>query len=256
MTSPPAIIDEFTLLCERCGYVVEGLPTEEVCPECAKPIAESLPQRRQLRPSFWRTLTSPRATLHEIGFEWVDQVPLGPSCGKMTMVFGITALAAIFLSAGIIDVDETAGSLPFVIGLAPIPLIVVFALCYGISQTHVALLIGFSRLQRTRINRRIARCICTAGSAGLFVFAFGTGLGFGASASGLILTLGTFYDEAVIYGKPVPALRAMDALFWAGCLIGAAGLLFFETFVWLGLHCLKYANRTRTHKLPASGAES
>jgi hypothetical protein len=34
--------NEHTLLCERCGYVIEGLDTEGKCPECGKPIAESL----------------------------------------------------------------------------------------------------------------------------------------------------------------------------------------------------------------------
>lgn len=35
-----------TLLCEQCGYVVEGLDERGACPECGKPIAESVPERR------------------------------------------------------------------------------------------------------------------------------------------------------------------------------------------------------------------
>lgn len=34
--------DEYTLLCEKCGYVIEGLDTDGNCPECGKPIAESI----------------------------------------------------------------------------------------------------------------------------------------------------------------------------------------------------------------------
>ena len=26
--------DEYTLLCEKCGYVIEGLEDSKVCPEC------------------------------------------------------------------------------------------------------------------------------------------------------------------------------------------------------------------------------
>jgi hypothetical protein len=37
---------ETDLLCEACGYVLNGLPRESNCPECGKPIAESAASRR------------------------------------------------------------------------------------------------------------------------------------------------------------------------------------------------------------------
>src|SRR5213075_1044888 len=39
----PAIPEETALLCEKCGYMLNGIPTDSLCPECASPIAESLP---------------------------------------------------------------------------------------------------------------------------------------------------------------------------------------------------------------------
>jgi hypothetical protein len=45
------IPEEAQLLCEGCGYIVSGLPTDSRCPECAKPIAESLPELR-VRPAW------------------------------------------------------------------------------------------------------------------------------------------------------------------------------------------------------------
>jgi hypothetical protein len=42
-------ITEATLLCERCGYVLEGLDERGACPECGQPIAESLPSRRTFK---------------------------------------------------------------------------------------------------------------------------------------------------------------------------------------------------------------
>lgn len=55
--------DESVLLCEGCGYVVSGLPIGGNCPECGKPIAESVGTQRQITEyeqnpgwrSFWQT---------------------------------------------------------------------------------------------------------------------------------------------------------------------------------------------------------
>ncbi|HEX4796635.1 MAG TPA: hypothetical protein VH370_22780 [Humisphaera sp.] len=44
LTSIPA---ESDLLCEGCGYTLNGLPEGALCPECAKPTAESAPNLRQ-----------------------------------------------------------------------------------------------------------------------------------------------------------------------------------------------------------------
>jgi hypothetical protein len=44
------IPDENALLCEGCGYILSGLPAGSRCPECAKPMAESLPETRGLPP--------------------------------------------------------------------------------------------------------------------------------------------------------------------------------------------------------------
>jgi hypothetical protein len=63
--------DEYTLLCEKCGYVIEGLDPSGNCPKCGKPIVESLPERRVGTPwqqspgvgslvrTWWMTLRHP-----------------------------------------------------------------------------------------------------------------------------------------------------------------------------------------------------
>ncbi len=53
----PAVPEESALLCEKCGYIVNGIPADSLCPECASPIAESLPQARQ--PSLWERSARP-----------------------------------------------------------------------------------------------------------------------------------------------------------------------------------------------------
>lgn len=46
MTVPP--VKQFDLLCENCGYVLSGLDRDGACPECGRPIAQSLPSARTL----------------------------------------------------------------------------------------------------------------------------------------------------------------------------------------------------------------
>ncbi|MCA9275210.1 MAG: hypothetical protein KDA29_04215 [Phycisphaerales bacterium] len=50
--------DEYTLLCEKCGYRLEGLDTDGLCPECGLAIRESFPERR--RTFEWLGYTRPR----------------------------------------------------------------------------------------------------------------------------------------------------------------------------------------------------
>src|SRR5829696_5597434 len=47
----PVIPAENDLLCEGCGYTISGLPESSNCPECGKPIAESIGTQRRL-PAF------------------------------------------------------------------------------------------------------------------------------------------------------------------------------------------------------------
>src|SRR5437870_8250093 len=49
----PVVPEESALLCEKCGYIINGIATDSLCPECATPIAQSLPTLRQ--PPIWET---------------------------------------------------------------------------------------------------------------------------------------------------------------------------------------------------------
>jgi hypothetical protein len=50
MTYAAVVPEETDLLCEGCGYTLNGLPTSGNCPECGKPIPESMGEHRHLSP--------------------------------------------------------------------------------------------------------------------------------------------------------------------------------------------------------------
>lgn len=257
--------DEYTLLCERCGYVIEGLSTEGACPECGKPIAESLPERRvgweRYRPGLSGAF---RATVGIIRhpIKTLDRMPIDGNAvalGRhLRRTASGTAAAGFFLLAILVQLTAATGSSQPVAGAFIVPVIVwliVSPTLAILTAVEARGLVFLGRRRSARMDPMIARAICAHGSAGWVLASISLVGGILMVAMGT-LVLDAFdldsFDLAYIgyvSGQELFLWMASWSVIWIGVVIGVggscAGFLFFETFAWLGLRRLKYANRRR-----------
>ena len=236
--------DEYTLLCERCGYVVEGLNTNGNCPECGKPIAESLPERRVGTPwqqnpcigslvrTWWMTIRHPLQTL--------DVMRIGDRRGSL-WIWTLTSTVLLPVPAclyGLIVLTHEIhrNGIPGAWTFFPAGLLVMIPILTSVESIGLQVL---SRQRGFRITRDASKTITAHGSAGWVALSVGLTLSFLYIV--FLTTLRTIPD-------PTDNLNLLRPLKWVRPMILTSlllGFLFFETFAYLGLRRLKYANRVR-----------
>lgn len=231
--------DEYTLLCEKCGYVIEGLDLAGNCPECGKPIAESLPERRVGTPwqqspgvwslvrTWWMTLRHPLRTL--------DVMCVGPESDWL-LLFNIM-IAVFYFSVGsgithvVLNTQHSYTESRFLQSIAFFLSAIVFALpilfvLTVIEQQGLRLI---ARQRNFRIDHMSARAICSHATIGWI-----TCLMLGSTSLMCVAAVKTTLNPH------------LDSIWWLLALLTfTPGFLFFETFAWLGLRRCKFANRER-----------
>jgi len=241
-------LDPHTLLCERCGYELEGLPTGGDCPECGTPIAESLPEHRigtpwQRDPGWGEYFQTARAALFG-RTRLFEQMAMESGRSTALLRSNLLAIFAIFAVSGPVHAWNVGGyaiTLTFagvVFGVLAVLLVAILTTIEALGIRFFASRDGF------RIDRRASLAICAHGSFGWVI-----------SAIGLHATIATFITlrKGIDGGDISHAQSFVLLLTLVLSLLGTlAGFLFFEFFAWLGMRRCKFANRPRPSETVAS----
>lgn len=228
-------IDEYTLLCEDCGYVIEGLPREGNCPECGKAVAQSLPERRDRVPTIRECLLHPVRCFDRLKMTHNKASARIRRCGFAGLA-GCITIMLYTLVANIYYGGMSLGGLfvPLILLGPPIMLFCVVGFeLLSLIESRGLRLIGKSR--GFRITPAISQSVTTAGSAWWIV----SGIGLGLSVDPVMSSLGAARPSPPFWTTGRIILLSTSAFLFC------FGFLMFETMAYIGVRRCRFANRQR-----------
>ncbi len=227
--------DSHPTLCERCGYEIGGLPDAGACPECARPIADSAPERRvgsawQRSPGLLSPLVSIAATLRWPMRSW-NTVTADISSSSALLWINCTLAALIFPGGALIWISHSKLDAAM---LAPIAVGVWTGALLALSWIESRGIRIIGRFRRFRITRAVAYAVVGHAAAGWVVGAIA-----GTITTAIIAR--EDYIEAKLNGVGVGAAVA-----------AGVGLVFFEILTYIGMRRMKFANHPRSAPMTES----
>jgi predicted RNA-binding Zn-ribbon protein involved in translation (DUF1610 family) len=238
--------DPYTLLCERCGYVIEGLDTESVCPECGKPIVESLPERRTGTPwqqcsgirsliqTWWKTIRHPKITIDILQLHNEDGIQLASISILLSVGFSVVLCvlpALIFSGIGLILMLSLGGMIGVCFGWLAL---------FTLTAIEAMGLRVFGKKSGYRIDQSLSWAIVGHGCVGWVIMLFWFTIGMWSGIWYIALS------ELNSYRGPELLVLTLKIVALVSFLIGVPlGFIVFESFAYLGIRRCKYANRAR-----------
>lgn len=250
------------MLCERCGYVVEGLPREGNCPECGRAVALSLPEMRvgspwQQQPGFgaWcrtvgKTLWSPLKTVRVVQIEEtraraLRRLNIIVAAGLMSVVPAMVAYMQMVRHEAPFPLQELTWEwMASVLGWLCVVLVACFAwfgiawVLVGLTNVEASGIRLYSRVHKNRITPTVALALTAHATVGWVIAGVLIAAGF---ATGLVL-----YEVTMHRNVGVVRGLAMLSPVWMPVLGGFVGMMVFETIVYLGVRRCRFANRAKT----------
>jgi hypothetical protein len=248
-----------TLLCERCGYVLEGLGDALACPECGRPVAESLPRARPGTP--WQQEASARAWMRTFVLVhtrprtfWSAVTPGSPTwslvrafnlvsvnCVLASLVPGVLLSCAALVRPGV-QMDWA--------GFTVLGLLVIFPMLWGATWLEARGLRFFSARRGWRVDDAVAWTVCAHASFAWWPAT--TGMGLALVFNGVLQPWVSGAILNTVVGILPPGMFGLAVLITVGLAGFAAGMLAFETLAYLGARALRYANRSAS--VPSAGS--
>ncbi|MEL7088226.1 MAG: hypothetical protein AAGL98_07250 [Planctomycetota bacterium] len=226
-----------TLLCETCGYGLRGLRLTEVCPECGRPIAESLPHHRvgpawqtQMNPvNGWRVaiavLRRPKSFFRRLSLD-------GPNLPARLFLLSIALIVGVGWGLFTAFGHGKPFLLSWVMGMVAAKTVIGMTYIESVGVTF------FSRRRGWRVPFGLAERLTCYASVGWILAAVVLG---GLS---LVESSGLVEDWARgVLGRWGPEYRLL-----LGAVGFGAAVMGFEILVWTGVRRVRFAN--------AAGAKS
>ncbi len=233
--------DPGTLLCEACGYVVDGIHHDDACPECARPIPRSLPAARtgtpwQRQPAVatWcrtaiDTLRHPFGTFERVAIRGDRDRPLLQL--NLVIASALIALAAWLtwlwiLSRGkALTYGDVVGSLAIASSAGGLGAYLL--LRFAVQVEHAGIRF-FGARRQWRISDAVASTVVAHASIGWIL-------------GGLLACASTF-----VRFEGLPRLTlfiwTIGPAVWILVLAVGVGMLVFELLVYVGVRRCRYAN--------------